>query len=130
MGNFHHEKVCWEEIKELIKEMPWAELFEGKNNEECTEIFIYFIKIICIWKKPRKKFKNRNHIPKERKNLLNRIKMLKKKHNVRNRNKEKCIEKSILETEIKLMEHREWERNTMKEKVIDNMKENPKVLLL
>merc|ERR1711874_475874 len=46
--NFHHEKVCWEEIKELIRELPWAELFEGKNNEECTEIFIYFMKMICI----------------------------------------------------------------------------------
>ena len=126
--NFHHEEVCWEEIKELIRELPWAKLFEGKNNEECTEIFIYFIKMICIWKIPRKTVKNRNRIPKERKNMLNRIKMLKrKKHNAKNRHKEKCIEKNILETELKLKEHREWERNTMEEKVIDNMKENPKV---
>merc|ERR1711874_925506 len=75
--NFHHEVVCWEEIKELIRVLPWAKLFEGKNNEECTEIFIYFIKMICIWKIPRKTVKNRNRIPKERKNMLNRIKMLK-----------------------------------------------------
>merc|ERR1712055_721887 len=77
--NFHHEKVCWEEIKELIRELPWAELFEGKNNEECTEILIYFIKKICAWKIPKKKNKFRNHIPKERKTLLNRIKMIKRK---------------------------------------------------
>ena len=127
--NFHHEKVSWEEIKELIREMPWAELFEGKNNEECTEIFIYFIKKICAWKIPKKKNKFRNHIPKERKTLLNRIKMIKrKKHKERNKTKVKSMEKSIIEAEIKLKEHREQECNTMENKVIDNMKENPKVL--
>ena len=127
--NFHHEKVSWEEIKELIREMPWAELFEGKNNEECTEIFIYFIKKICAWKIPKKKNKFRNHIPKERKTLLNRIKMIKrKKHKERNKTKVKNMEKSIIEAEIKLKEHREQERNTMENKVIDNMKENPKAL--
>ena len=109
--------------------MPLAELFEGKNNEECTDIFIYFIKKICIWKIPKKKNKSRNHIPKERKTLLNRIKMIKrKKHNERNKTKVKSMEKSIIEAEIKLKEHREQERNTMENKVIDNMKENPKVL--
>merc|ERR1711915_258107 len=60
--NFHHKNVSWDEIKE----MPWTELFNGKNNEECTEIFIYFIRIICFWKIP-KKNKNKNHIRKERK---------------------------------------------------------------
>ena len=119
----------WEEIKELIKKMPWAELFEGKNNEECTEIFIYFIKMICIWKITKNKNKSRNHILTERKTLLNRIKILKrKKHNVRNKTKEISLKKSIIEAEIKLKEHREQERNTMENKVIDNMKENPKVL--
>merc|ERR1711977_222090 len=102
--NFHHENVSWDEIKEIIKEMPWTELFDGKNNEECTNIFIYFIKVICLWLIPKKRNKNKNHIPKERKKLLNRIKMLKRK------------------------EHRDQEKYTMEKKVIDNMKENPKVL--
>ena len=127
--NFHHENVSWDEIKEIIKEMPWTELFNGKNNEECTDIFIYFIRIICFWKIPKRRNKNKNHIPKERKKLLNRIKMLKrKKHITKNRNKEKSIENDILETEIKLKEHRDQEKYTMEKKVIDNMKENPKVL--
>merc|ERR1712240_414025 len=77
--NLHHENVSWDEIKEIIKEMPWTELFNGKNNKECTEIFIYFIRIICFWKIPKKRNKNKNHIPKERKKLLNRIKQLKSK---------------------------------------------------
>ena len=51
-----------------------------------------------------------------------------KKHITRNRNKEKSIENNILETEIKLKEHRDQEKYTMEKKVIDNMKENPKVL--
>merc|ERR1712228_646583 len=64
-----------------------------------------------------------------KKKLLNRIKMLKrKKHITKNRNKEKSIENNILETEIKLKEHRDQEKYTMEKKVIDNMKENPKVL--
>merc|ERR1712240_411001 len=63
--NFHHENVSWDEIKEIIKEMPWTELFDRKKNEECTEIFIYFIRIICFWKIPKKRNKNKNHIPKD-----------------------------------------------------------------
>ena len=51
-----------------------------------------------------------------------------KKHITKNRNKEKSIENDILETEIKLKEHRDQEKYTMEKKVIDNMKENPKVL--
>merc|ERR1711889_42216 len=66
--NFHQENVSWDEIKEIIKEMPWTELFNRKNNEESTEIFIYFIRIIYFWKIPKGRNKNKNHIPKERKN--------------------------------------------------------------
>merc|ERR1712175_69453 len=80
-------------------------------------IYIYFIKIICLWLIPKKRNKNKNHIPKERKKLLNRIKMLKrKKHSTKNRNKEKSIENDILETEIKLKEHRDQEKYTMEKK--------------
>merc|ERR1712240_668520 len=78
---------------------------------------------------PKRRNKNKIHIPKERKKLLNRIKMHKrKKHITKNRNKGKSIENNILETEIKLKEHRDQEKYTVEKKVIDNMKENPKVL--
>ena len=126
--NFHHEKVDWTIIKEILKEMPWEVLFKGLNNEECTDLFIYCITEICMWRIPRKRKKNGNSIPRERKKLLNRIKMLKrKKHRERNRKKIKCIETTINESEWRLKEHREKERNTKEEKVIDNMKDNPKV---
>ena len=77
--NFHHEKVDWTIIKEILKEMPWEVLFKGLNNEECTDLFIYCIKEICMWSIPKKRKKIGNSISRERKKLLNRIKMLKRK---------------------------------------------------
>ena len=50
-----------------------------------------------------------------------------KKHRERNKKKIKCIETTINESEWRLKEHREKERNTKEERVIDNMKDNPKV---
>ena len=76
--NTPHEKVDWEGINEILKEMPWNELFHGLNNEDCTELLLYCVKEICLRKIPKKK-RNKSNIPKERKRLLNRIKMLKRK---------------------------------------------------
>merc|ERR1711889_4510 len=77
--NFHYEKIDWEGINKILKEMPWNALFHGLNNENCTELLLYCIKEICLIKIPKKKKRNKNNIPKERKRLLNRIKMLKRK---------------------------------------------------
>ena len=127
--NFHNEKVPWSLIKQILKELDWNRIFEGRNNEECTHIFIEIIKKICIDLIPRKNNKCKNKIPRERKKLLNRIKMLKRKrHCSRNKNEKKGIEESIIETELKLSEHRNQERNMNEERVIENMKDNPKIL--
>ena len=127
--NFHHENVSWERINEIIERMPWRKLFEGKNNKECTEIFIDCLRRICLNLIPKKRPKNENKIPRIRKNMLNRIKMLKRKKNTtRDRNKLKSIENSIVETEKRLAEHRKQEKYTTEIRVIKNMKENPKVL--
>ena len=53
--NFHHEKIDWEGINKILKEMPWNELFHGLNNEDCTELLLYCIKEICLRKIPKKK---------------------------------------------------------------------------
>merc|ERR1712240_970772 len=128
--NFHHEKIDWERINKILKEMPWNELFHGLNNENCTELLLYCIKEICLIKIPKKK-RNKSNIPKEKKRLLNRIKMLKRKkrrkQTERNKEKIKDIETNILETELKIKKHREHEINTKEEKVIDNMKDNSKI---
>ena len=126
--NFHHEQVDWIEIKEILKVIPWEKILKGLNNEECTELLIYCIKEICLRKIPKKNRKNRDHIPRERKKLLNRIKMLKrKKHREKNKNKAGSIEKDIFDTESELREHREQERDSKEERVINNMKDNPKI---
>ena len=60
--------------------------------------------------------------------MLNRIKMLKRKKNTtRDKNKLKSIENSIIETKKRLAEHRKQEKNTTELRVIEEMKENPKV---
>merc|ERR1712240_892489 len=112
--NFHHEKIDWERINKILKEMPWNELFHVLNNVNCTELLLYCIKEICLIKLPKKK-RNKSNIPKERKRLLNRIKMLKskkrRKQMERNKERIKDIETNILETELKIKEHREHEIN-------------------
>ena len=50
-----------------------------------------------------------------------------KKHRERKNTKIKDIETNIFETELKLKEHREQEKIAKEKKVIDNMKDNPKV---
>ena len=61
--------------------------------------------------------------------LLNRIKMLKsKKHRANNMKNKRKIEENIIETEKILSEKRNQERNINEKRVINNMKDNPKVL--
>ena len=127
--NFYSEKVPWSLIKHIIKELDWHGIFKGRNNEECTHIFMEIIKKICFEVIPRKSNKRKSKIPRERKKLLNRMKMLKrKKHCVKSRNDKQRIEKSIIETEIELSEHRDQERSMNEKTVIENMKDKPKIL--
>ncbi len=94
-------------MKEVFLKMLWKEIFDGKNNGECTNIFIYVIKVVCFLIVPMKRNKSRSKIPREIKTILNRIKMLKRnKHREKNKNKVKLIEDSIIETEKRLLEHR------------------------
>ena len=127
--NFHSEKIPWPEIQKRLSEIDWGKIFEGMNAEECTYIFIEIIKIICLDLIPIRNKINKSKIPRERKTLLNRIKMLKrKKHRTNNMKDRRKIEESIIETEKILLEKRNQERNIKEKRVINNMKENPKVL--
>ena len=127
--NFHSEKVPWSLIKQIIKELDWHGIFKGRNNEECTHIFMEIIKKICNEVVPRKISKHKSKIPRDRKKLLNRLKMLKrKKHCANNRNDKQRIQKNIIETEMKLSEHRNQERSMNEKRVIENMKDKPKIL--
>ena len=77
--NFHSEKVPWTRIGLILSKFDWEAIFEGRNVEECTYIFLEIIKMICLEMIPRKNKTSKSKIPRERKMLLNRIKMLKRK---------------------------------------------------
>ena len=109
--NFHSEKVPWTKIVRILNELDWEKIFEDKDVEECTYIFLEIIKTICLREIPRKNKKSKSKIPRERKMLLNRIKMLKrKKHCAKNMKDRRKIEESIMETETALSEIRNQER--------------------
>ena len=98
--NFHSEKIPWTTIGLILDKFDWEAIFEGRNVEECTHIFLEIIKTICLEIIPRKNKINRSKIPRERKTLLNRIKMLKRnKHRANSMKKKRKIEESIFETE-------------------------------
>ena len=85
--------------------------------------------MICCQLIPKKTNKCKEKIPRERKKMLNRIKMLKRqRHNTKNRNDRIKLEECITETEKRLTEHRKQEKNKNEKRVIENMKENPKIL--
>ena len=127
--NFHSEKIPWSEIGQILNELDWEIIFGERNVEECTYIFIEIIKTICLRIIPRKSKKSKSKIPRERKTLLNRIKMLKrKKHRSKNIKDKRKIEENIIETETILSMNRNQERYINEKRVINNMKENPKVL--
>ena len=127
--NFHSEKIPWSEIGQILNELDWEKIFGERNVEECTYIFIEIIKTICLRIIPRKSKKSKSKIPRERRTLLNRIKMLKrKKHRSKNIKDKRKIEENIIETETILSMIKNQERYINEKIVINNMKENPKVL--
>ena len=127
--NFRNDNVSWDNINKEINEVPWQTLFNGKNTEECTYIFLKCLLNICMKLIPRKNTKGKSRIPRERKKLLNRLKMLKRtKHRTRSKPKVIVLDKKIQETEDMLLCHRKTERKIKENAVIENMKKNPKVL--
>ena len=127
--NFRNDNVSWDNINKEINEVPWQTLFNSKNTEECTYIFMKCLLNICMKLIPRKNTKGKSRIPRERKKLLNRLKMLKRtKHRTRSKPKVIVLDKKIQETEDMLLCHRKTERKIKENAVIENMKKNPKVL--
>ena len=127
--NFRNDNVSWDNINKEINEVPWQTLFNSKNTEECTYIFMKCLLNICMKLIPRKNTKGKSRIPRERKKLLNRLKMLKRtKHRTRSKPKVIILDKKIQETEDMLLCHRKTERKIKENAVIENMKKNPKVL--
>merc|ERR1712228_961618 len=77
--NFHNEKIDWEGINKILKEMPWKEIFHGLNNENCTELLLYCIKEICLINIPKKKRRNKKKKKKKKKSQKKKKKKKKRK---------------------------------------------------
>jgi len=73
--NFHHDDISWSHINDEINDIPWQILFNDKDTETCTNIFMEYLLMLCFKFIPRKKAKSKSKIPKERKKLLNRLKI-------------------------------------------------------
>ena len=72
--NFHNKKIPWTTIGLILDKFDLEAIFEGRNVEECTYIFLEIIKTMS-----RKNTEKKSKITRERKTLLNKIKMLEKK---------------------------------------------------
>ena len=53
--NFYSEKIPWTTIGLILDKFDWEAIFEGRNVEESTHIFLEIIKTICMVIIPRKK---------------------------------------------------------------------------
>ena len=52
--NFHSERVPWPMIEKRLSKINWDKIFEGLNAEECTYIFIKYIKSMFRVNTPKK----------------------------------------------------------------------------
>ena len=83
---------------------------------------------VCIKFIPIRKVKGNNNIPRERKRLFNRIKKLKRgKNKVKGRKKAHDLDKKIQEIEREILIHKRDESILKERRVIQNMKEKPKM---
>ena len=126
--NFHDENVNWEIINELVRRIPWEILFKDKDTETCTRMLLEILLKVCIKFIPIRKAKGNNNIPRERKRLFNRIKKLKRaKNKVKGRKKAQDLDKRIQEIEREILIHKRDESILKEIRVIQNMKEKPKM---
>merc|ERR1711891_96903 len=95
------------------------------GTKTCLNIFLKIIVELCNKYIPEKKTKNKNIIPKRRKQLFQKIKLLRRSKNRASNKRKKEIDKKILEAEKEIINHKREERR--KEKmVIENMKKKKK----
>ena len=76
--NYTDEHIEWDEIRKELEEIQWKEIFNGKDTKTCLDIFLKKIMDMCIKYIPEKKIRNKNIIPKRRKQLFLKIKLLRR----------------------------------------------------
>merc|ERR1712215_32313 len=85
--------------------------------------------IIKLCKKyiPEKKSRNKNTIPKRRRQLFQKMKLLRRSKRNANNKRKKVIDNKILEVEKEILNHKKEERDIKEKRVIENMNKKTKI---
>merc|ERR1712002_1360009 len=124
--NYTDENVEWGKIRKELEEVQWKEIFNGKDVKTCLNIFLKIIMELCNKYIPMKKTRNKNIIPKKRKQLFQKIKLLRRSKAKANKKRRKEIDNKILEAEKEIINHKREERRRKEKMVIENMNKKPK----
>merc|ERR1712121_453902 len=110
-----------------LEAVQWKEIFKGKDVKTCLNIFLKII--MGLWNKyiPMKKTRNKNIIPKRRKQLFRKIKLLRRSKTKANKKRKKEIDNKILEAQKEIMNHKREERARKEKMVIETMNKKTKI---
>merc|ERR1712121_494802 len=125
--NYTDENVEWVKIRKELEEVQWEEIFNGKDVKTCLNIFLEIIMELCNKYIPMKKTRNKNIIPKRRKQLFQKIKLLRRSKTKANKKRKKEIDNKILEAQKEIMNHKKEERARKEKMVIENMNKKPRI---
>merc|ERR1711895_337870 len=98
--NYNSDDVEWDKIRNELKEIQWNEIFKDKDTETCLNILLEIIIKLCKKYIPEKKSRNKNTIPKRRRQLFQKMKLLRRSKRNANNKRKKVIDNKILEVEI------------------------------
>ena len=133
--DFFSDKIDEKELIRRIENIPWEEAGKSKDTIQYTEYLLMNINETYQEMIPKKKEKNgysneiKTKIPAERKRLLGRLKMIKRdKRKAVSEHKKEQLDKKIEKTEQEIINQRRKEKLKEEKKVIESVKENPKVL--
>ena len=128
--NFYAKHVNWNSINDDIKLVQWETIYKEKDTLEISKDLEEKILNICMKNFPKKTQirKNPKGPPKERKTIINRIRMLRRNKDKKSKKKRAKIDKQIEESEAELLKIKRKEKLVHEAKIIDCMKENPKML--
>merc|ERR1711954_422328 len=127
--NFYAKNINWKSINDEINLIQWEDIYKEKDTLEISKDLEEKRLNICIENFPKKTQMRKNpRTPKERRKIINRIRMLRRNKDKKSTKKRAKINKQIEESEAELLKIRRKEKLENEAKIIDCMKENPKLL--
>ena len=127
--NFSDNQIDWADINIRIASLDWGCLFSGKSPTEMYGALYKHLYLICAETVPKKVFRPKTSIPKDRKILMRNRSNLNKKYYVSNeQGKIKCLSK-ISKIEKKLIDSHALEEQTKESKAISKIKILPYIFL-